>query len=200
MLALVSCGTNTNSIIPSDAVVSPNGKYAISSNVQEDMEDNEGKYYSIYEVKLFDRENNILICTFPIVGENFSFLWDSDSRYAIAIYSGGTWTDYSVLDVLSHTQSDGGRMSQVIEEFLKIGEDFSYACDSNRPDPQIYPLEWSPDNRELLIAYRWTDTEGYRQSGVFVYALFDGIYSKLTQYAPSEYYNVDVERPDNFEW
>ena len=200
ILFLGSCGVNENNIIPSDAVVSPNEKYALLSNVQEDIKDSEGNLYSIYEVRLFDKENNTLICTFPIVGRDFSFLWDSNSRYAAAIYSGRTWTDYSVLDVLSHTQADGVKMPQIIEELSKNGEYFSYTHDSNRPDPRIYPLEWSPDNGKLLIAYSWTDTEGYRQSGVFVYDIFKGTFSDLIQYPPSEYDNVDVKKPDNFTW
>jgi hypothetical protein len=201
VLVLGSCGKKENSIIPSDALVSPNGKYALLSNVQEDIEDSEGKFYSIYEVELIEKENNTLICTFPIVGRDFSFLWDSNSRYAVAIYSGRTWTNYSVLDVLSHTQADGVNMLQIIEELSKNGEYFSYMCDSNRPAPQIYPLEWSPDNEKLLIAYQWTDTEGYRQSGVFVYDVFKGIFSNLIQYSPlSEYDNFDVKKPDKFIW
>ena len=183
-LGFVSCAANENRIIPIGAVISPNGKYALSANVQEDMEDSKGTLYSVREAMLFDTDTNTLICTFPITGRDFSFLWNPDSRFAVVIYSGRIWTAYSVLDTLSHTQADGLTMQQIIDEFSKSSAAFSYTCDSNRPDPQIYPFDWSPDGKSLSVAYQWVDTEGYRQSGTFNYRLFDGIFSDLIQNAP----------------
>lgn len=88
----------TTSVIAADAVTSPNGKLAISSYVKEDIEDERGLLYSIYDVQLYDYEENVLLCTFHIVGRDFHFLWSPDSKYVAATYSGRIWTDFSVLD------------------------------------------------------------------------------------------------------
>lgn len=80
----VSCGANDDCIIPSDAVVSPDGKYALSSNVQEDIEDSDGKFYSIYEVKLFDKTSNALIFEdMEFAPETFDIVFSSLSLHYV---------------------------------------------------------------------------------------------------------------------
>ena len=94
LILLTGCGAQDNitkkaaSIIPNDAVISPDGKLAVCQYVKEDLEDEKGLLYSIYDVQLYDNEKYIMICTFHIVGRDFHFIWSPNSKYVTAAYFG----------------------------------------------------------------------------------------------------------------
>lgn len=190
----------TRSVIPEDAVRSPDGKLAAASNVQMDLEDNEGQAYSIFDVQVFDVEKNQQAFTAHIVGDAFEFLWSPNSKWIAAGYSGRTWSDVSLIDTNSHTASCDISMARIMEDFQKDGEEFKFTLRDFRQDPYIKPIEWSPDSKQLLVAYACTDAEDRTQSGVFVYDVLDNALSRLTQYPPSDEYHPEVQKPDGFSW
>lgn len=206
LIILTGCTTQDDapvkkeSIIPDDAVISPNGKLAVCQYIKEDLKDENGLLYSIYDVQLYDNDKNTMICTFHIVGRDFSFLWSPDSKYVAAVYSGRTWTHFSTLEVQSHSANSFLGISEIIDSFKNSGEKFDYEIDQDRPDPYVSTIEWSPDSTRILVSYQVRDTAYKTQSGVFVYSFANGTFSNLLQNSPSEADHVDIKKPENFIW
>ena len=200
VLMICLCACETKPVLPNDAVISPNGKFAVCSHIQEDLEDENGLLYSIYDVQLYDNIKSTMICTFHIVGRDFHFLWSPDSKYVTAAYSGRTWTDFSILDIQSHSTLSVLGISEILSSFKNSGENIDYDITQDRPDPNVSPIEWSPDGARMLVSYQLKDTEDKTQSGVFIYSLTNGTFSNLLQYSPSADDHVDVKKPDNFIW
>ncbi len=200
LLAAVLTACSPRPAIPEDAVTSPDGRLAVRSDVRENLEDEQGLFYSIYDVQLYDRKESAMICTFHIVGRDFRFLWSPDGRYIAATYSGRTWTEYSLLDVRSHAATQAPGISEVLDSFRGSGETLDYELNADRPDPIVEPLEWSPDGKKLLVSYQVRDSELITQSGLFVFNLEEGTFTDLQQLPPSENDHVDIQRPEGFTW
>lgn len=206
LIFLTGCATQehtpekTASIIPDDAVISPNGKLAVCSYVREDLEDENGLLYSIYDVQLYDNQKHTMICTFHIVGRDFHFLWSPDNKYIIAAYSGRIWSGFSVLDVQCHSAIDIPGLSEILDGFRDSGEEIDFELNEDRPDPYVSPIEWSPDSTRILVSYQVKDTQHKTQSGVFIYDFINGTYSDLRQSPPSEDDHIDIKKPEDFSW
>lgn len=203
---LTGCAAHDNTppktayIIPDDAVISPNGKLAVCQYIKEDLEDENGLLYSIYDVQLYDNEKYTMICTFHIVGKDFDFLWSPDSKYITAAYHGRTWSDFSILDVRTHDKIGMQSIFDIMDSFKNMGEKFDYEINPDRPDPYVSPIEWSPDSTRILVSYQVKDTEYRTQNGVFVYDYVNGVFTDLNQLSSSEDDNVDIKKPENFSW
>jgi hypothetical protein len=199
-LTTPSPSPGADAAIPEAAVYSPDGTWAVWSNVQEDLEDEDGLLYSIYQVLLYHIKSEKLT-VFDIVGRDFSFLWSPDSKRVAATYSGRIWTSFSILDTEALAEIPVSDIASYMEQFKEQGVTFDYTLNENRPDPQINPLDWSPDSSKLLIFYQWHDTQYTTQSGTFLYEVNSGQVSKLVQNPPSpEVDHVPAEIPKDFEW
>jgi hypothetical protein len=206
LILLTGCGAQDNitkkaaSIIPNDAVISPDGKLAVCQYVKEDLEDEKGLLYSIYDVQLYDNEKYIMICTFHIVGRDFHFIWSPNSKYVTAAYSGRIWTNFSILDIRRHSTISILGISEILDSFRNSGEKIDYEINEDRPDPYVSPIEWSPDSTRILISYQVKDAGYKTQSGIFIYDLVNNTYSDLRQLPSSEDDHVNIRKPENFSW
>lgn len=201
---LIGCSAPKNNAgvaaLPEDAVISPDGRYAVRANIQENLEDEDGLIYSIFDVQLYDSAEKTLLCTYHIIGRDFRFLWSPDSKYIAAAYSGRTWTAFSILDVKRHYEFSRPSLSGILGSFKSAGEEIGYEFNLNRPDPYVTPLEWSPDSTRLLVSYQVRDAGYQTQSGLFIYNLAEGTYTDLLQSPPSEADRVEVKKPEDFTW
>lgn len=169
--------------IPGSAIYSPDGNWAVWSNVQEDLRDGNGLFYSVYQVLLYHTQTG-KVTVFDIVGGDFDFLWSGNSRFIAVTYSGRVWTHFSIVDTMTLTERPGPFMDSVMEQLKAQGERLDYTADETRPDPALTPADWSPDSLKILISYQWRDTSYMTQSGTFVYDVESGRISGLNQHAP----------------
>lgn len=190
----------TASIIPANASISLDGMLAVYPYIQEDLEDEDGLLYSIYDVQLYDNLKKSMICTYHIPGNDFHFLWSPNSKYITAAYSGRTWSNFSILDVRTHAAVSMPGISEVLDHFKTEGEKIDCEMNANRPDPSVAPIEWSPDSTRILVSYQFKDIENKTQNGVFIFDFLNGTYSDLQQFTPSEYDHVALSKPENFSW
>lgn len=197
-VGLSACGATP--VLPEDAVVSPDGKFAVRADIRENLEDENGAFYSIYDVQLYDSIKKTMLCTFHIVGRDFHFFWSPDSTYIAAAYSGRTWSAFSLLDVRRHAEISIPGLSEIFDSLKNAGAKIDYACHQARPDPYVSPLEWSPDSTRLLVSYQVRDTGDKTQSGTFIFNLAEGIYTDLDQLPPSDADHAEVKKPENFSW
>ena len=169
--------------VPESAVYSPDGSFAAWSNVQENLKDENGKFYSIYQVLLCNTQTGN-VTVFDIVGRDFKFLWSEDSKLLAVTYSGREWTHFGIVDTAALTETPGPYMDSVIEQFEAQGEKFDYTVGETRPDPALTPVKWLPDGSKILVSYEWHDPSYATQSGTFVYEVQSGSVSELIQNAP----------------
>lgn len=174
--------------------VSPNGRYAIVSH---EWGFDEGSYILIY-----DTVQNKLVSKYDILAKEFGYVWSQDSKKVGVIRTARTWIDTCIVDIkkssLVSIMDDG---LTILSQFKALGVKFNYELDENRPDPYYQICEWSPDSKKVLMFYQWSDTDGNRQSGNFVYDLDKHVISKITQNKPvTEGGNLETNKPKGFKW
>ncbi|SHN85254.1 hypothetical protein [Desulfitobacterium chlororespirans] len=176
-------GEVAEAAVPQSAIYSPDGNWAVWSNVQEDLKDENGLFYSIYQVLLYHTQTG-KVTVFDIVGRDFDFLWSANSKFLAVTYSGREWTHFSIVDTTTLTERPGPSMASVMEQLKAQGKRLDYMVNEARPDPALIPAEWLPDSSEILISYQWRDTSYMTQSGTFVYEVESDRISGLSQNAP----------------
>lgn len=178
----------------SSSSVSPDGKYALVSH---EWGFDENSYILVY-----DKPKNKFLYRYDILGQDFSFNWSKDSKKVVVGRAARVWIDTCIIemgkpDYISMLDNNIAGY----EEFKASGARFDYELNESRPDPYIQLLDWSPDNKKLLLHYQWTDREYTRQSGTFVYDLEESRISEITQNAPEdEGWNLEPQKPEGFKW
>ncbi len=138
---------------------------AVCQYIKEDLEDEKGLLYSIYDEQLYDNEKYIMICTFHIVGRDFHFLWSPNSEYVTAAHSGRIWANFSILDIRRHSIISILGISEILDNFRNSGEKIDYEINEDRLDTYVSPIEWSSDSTRILISYQAKDAGYKTQSG-----------------------------------
>jgi Tol biopolymer transport system component len=161
---------------------SRDGKYVIVAD------QSQGKY----NVELFSGDEKNKLKTYSIVGGNYSFLWSPDNRKVCVSYSGGIWSDFSIIDVSTQALMEHPQLFDKLE--------VDYELNANRPDPYLKPIEWSPDSSRILVSYYWKDTNYTTQNGVFVYNIDTKEVSDLIENEPVEGDHGVAKKPENFKW
>ncbi len=169
--------------VPEYASYSPDHNWAVWSDVRENLKDESGLFYSIYQVMLCNTQTGT-ITVFDIIGRDFNFLWSEDCRFLAVTYSGREWTHFSIVNTTTLTEIPGPYMASVMEQLKARGATFDYTANETRPDPALTPVEWLPDSSSILIYYQWHDTSYTTQSGTFVYEIESGQISELIQNPP----------------
>lgn len=175
-----------------NASISPDGKYAIESQVDEEKH--------IYQVILYENNREKAASTFDIVGRDFNFLWSPDSKKVCVNYSGRIWSDFSIVDVETKALIEPPSMADIIKRYKAIGASIPYELNEDRPDPYRTPFEWSPEGGRLLVFYQFFDTETKAQNGAFVYDVEGRRVSDLYTYSPAEGEHAPIKRPEGFKW
>ncbi|ACL21228.1 hypothetical protein Dhaf_3208 [Desulfitobacterium hafniense DCB-2] len=178
-------GEVAEATVPESAIYSPDGNWAVWSNVQENLRDENGLFYSIYQVLLYHTQTG-KVTIFDIVGGYFDFLWSENSRFLAVTYSGREWTHFSIVDTITLTETPGPYRASVLEQLKAQGERLDYTANETRPDPVLTPVEWFPDSSKVLVSYQWRDTSYMTQSGTFVYEVESGRISGLSQNSPHQ--------------
>ncbi|WP_018306163.1 hypothetical protein [Desulfitobacterium hafniense] len=176
-------GKVAEAAVPESAIYSPDGNWAVWSNVQEDLKDENELLYSIHQVLLYHTQTG-KVTAFDIVGRDFDFLWSGNSRFLAVTYSGREWTHFSIVDTTTLTERPGPYMDFVMDHLKAQGERLDYIVNEARPDPALIPAEWLPDSSKILISYQWRDISYMTQSGTFAYEVESGRISGLIQNAP----------------
>lgn len=169
-------------------VKSPDGKHAISAG-------NNG-----YQVLLYKDINKSDAKSIEIVGLDYKFLWSPGSNKVCIAYRGRIWSDFCIIDVNTESVLERPTIDSIIKQLKANGVKISYELNENRPDPYLTPIEWSPDNKNILIFYQWADKEFKAQNGVFIYDTETKRASRMIQNPPAESGPVEVKIPDDFQW
>ena len=174
--------------VSTNYVKSPDGKHAISASDDE------------YHVLLYNYINKSEPKSFKVVGLDYNFLWSPNSKKVCISYRGRIWSDLSIIDVDTESELEKPTINSIIKQFKATGTKIDYELNENRADPYLTPIEWSLDNKNILIFYRWFDKEFKVQNGVFIFDTEAKRASRIIQYPPAEGETVDVKIPDNFKW
>lgn len=170
--------------------ISPNGRYGVISH--------EWGFDGNSYILLYDIKQNKLMNKYNLLAQHFGFTWSPDSKKICISRLARIWVGVSVLNV------ETGKLIEDIntyELFKGQGVSFNYELDQNRPDPAYTPLEWSPESNRILMFYQWTDTNGMRQNGTFLYDINNQTVSDIIQNKPySEGGNIESKKPDGFAW
>ena len=174
--------------------VSPNGRYAIISH---EWGFDESSYILIY-----DTIQNKLISKYDILAQVFGYVWSQDSKKVGVIRTSRTWGDACIVDIKKNSlvsMMDNGLAG--FSQFKALGVKFNYELDENRSDPHYQICDWSKDSKKVLMFYQWSDSDGNRQNGNFVYDLDKHVISKITQNKPkAEGGNLEPKKPKGFMW
>ena len=152
--------------------VSPDGKYAISSIVEQ------GK------VLIYDTLKNTLAASFDLLAQDYEFLWSQDSTKVCVVQIARVWKTVSILDIASEKIIESPSVTEIKNAIKENGMELNYIMNENRSDPYITPIKWFSDNTKILLSYQWTDSEYMRQSGTFVFDVDSLSISDITQNAP----------------
>ena len=169
-------------------VKSPDGKHAIS------ISDN--KYHVVLYKDISKTESKSI----EIVGLDYKFLWCPNSSKVCISYRGRIWGNFSIIDVDTESVIEQPTIDSIIKQLKADGVKIKYELNENRPDPYLTPIEWSPDNKNILIFYQWVDKEFKAQNGVLIFDTEAKRASRMIQYPSAEGEPVDVKIPDNFKW
>lgn len=176
------------------ASTSPNGKFAIVSH---EWGFDDDSYILIYDIA-----QNKLVSKYNILAQELGYSWSPDSKKVCVTRFARIWIDTCIVDM--NENSIVSIMDDDLAGYLKFQEQgikFAYKIRDFRPDPYIQLCEWSPDSKELLMLYQWTDSEDNRQSGNFVLSLDKKAVSKITQNKPNpEGGNIEPTKPKGFKW
>jgi hypothetical protein len=174
--------------VSTNYVKSPDGKHAISAS------DNK------YHVLLYKNINKSEPKSIKIVGLDYKFLWSPASNKVCISYRGRIWGGFSIIDVDTESVLEKPTIDSIVKQLKANGSKINYELNENRADPYLTPIEWSQDNKNILIFYQWVDKEFKVQNGVFIFDSEAKRASRMIQYPPTEGHTVDVKIPDNFKW
>lgn len=132
---------------------SPDGKHAIPAS------DNE------YHVLLYNDINKSEPKSIKVVGLDYKFLWSPNSNKVCISYRGRIWSDFFIIDVNTESALEKPAIDSIIKQLKANGTKINYELNENRADSYLTPIEWSLDNKNILIFYQWVDKEFKVQNG-----------------------------------
>ena len=135
---------------------SSNNKYELVSEVNETK--------GIYNVTLATVSPYKEIRTFEVVGRDKEIVWAPNNTKAYITYMGRIWADFCVIDAIKGTLID----HPMVEDIVWKEKTIRYKLNHDRPDPYLFPIEWSPESNKILVGYQWTDSEYNIQNGYFI--------------------------------